>query len=169
MNVTTTSRFTLLTIFFELTTFPLINILLFLLYNSQIIPHTIECYNLQQGSWKLKLLIDQHIRTCGMYSNKIKSQVFFLSYIIARNPEKDWRHVHFIISRYALMPILATGNLNSLILSLTEGPICFFCGPKKAPVSYATVICIFSKETLLIFLVTVPLRLLLSLLKCYVK
>lgn len=44
-----------------------------------------------------------------------------------------------------------------------------FCGPEKTPVSYATVICIFSKETLLIFLVTVPLRLLLSLLKYYVK
>ena len=44
-----------------------------------------------------------------------------------------------------------------------------FCSPEKTPVSYATVICIFSKETLLIFLVTVPLRLLLSLLKYYVK
>ena len=142
MNVTTTSRFTLLTIFFELTTFLLINILLFLLYNSQIIPHTIECYNLQQGSWKLRLSIDQHIRRCGMYSNKIKSQVFFLSYIIARNPEKDWRHVHFIISRYALMPIHATGNLNSLILSLTEGPNCFFVAQKKLlsvmPLLYAS-------------------------------
>ena len=168
MNVTTTSRFTLLTIFIELTTFLLINILLFLLYNSQIIPHTIECYNLQQGSWKLKLLIDQHIRTCGMYSTKIKSQVFFLSYIIARNPEKDWRHVHFIISRYAMMPIHATGNLNSLILSLTEGPNCFLWPIKNSCQLCHCYIHLFKRNTIR-YLVTVPLRLLLSLLKCYVK